>query len=136
MQTDRGFELADGFDGVDADLLAVYGDALGGECLGQVRCGNRTEELALLGLHGHRQRQIRDGLGQSLCVGKDFGVLVSALAEVLGENFLRGSRCGFGVALGNQVVVRITGLNGHDVVGVAQVLHIFDQNNFHVLSSF
>ena len=41
----------------------------------------------------------------------------------------------FAEALGNQVVVCITGLHGHDVVGVAQILDIFDQNDFHFLSS-
>ena len=100
MQADRSLELADGLDGLAADLLAVYGDALGGERLGEVRCRDRTEEFALLGLHRQRQRQVGDGLGQSLCVGQDLGVLVGALLEVLGEDLLGGGGSRLGVALG------------------------------------
>lgn len=127
------FVLADGLDALYGDQLAVEFDAFGSQCLGQVGGGNRTEELALLGLHGQRERQVGDGLGECLCVGKDLGVLVGALAEVLGEHLLGGCGGSLCVTLGNQVVVRITGLYGHDVVGVAQVFHIFDQNNFHCL---
>ena len=45
--------------------------------------------------------------------------------------------CGgnLGVSLGNQVVVCVTGLHVHDVVGVAQLIHILNQNDFHCLSS-
>ena len=82
---------------------------------------------------GERQRQVRDRLGQSLGIGQNLGVLVSALAEVLGEDLLGGSRSGLGVTLRDQVVVGVTGLHVHDVVGVAQVLDIFDQNYFHGL---
>ena len=127
------FVLADGLDALYGDQLAVEFDAFGSQCLGQVGGGNRTEELALLGLHGQRERQVGDGLGECLCVGKDLGILVGALAEVLGEHLLGGCGGSLCVTLGNQVVVRITGLYGHDVVGVAQVFHIFDQNNFHCL---
>ena len=127
------FVLADGLDALYGDQLAVEFDAFGSQCLGQVGGGNRTEELALLGLQGQRERQVGDGLGECLCVGKDLGILVGALAEVLGEHLLGGCGGSLCVTLGNQVVVRITGLYGHDVVGVAQVFHVFDQNNFHCL---
>ena len=101
------------------------------ESLCQVGGGDRTEELALFGLDGQRQRQVGDRLGQRLGVGQNLGVLVGALAEVLCEDLLRGSRGGLRITLRDQVVVRITGLHVHDVVGVAQLLHIFDQNYFH-----
>nr|DAF45569.1 MAG TPA: hypothetical protein [Siphoviridae sp. ctBLh2] len=131
VQAGRSLVLADGLDRIDADLLAIHRDAFGGESLGQVGSGHRTEELAFLGLDSQRQRQVGDRLGQSLCVGKDLGILVGALAQVLGQHLLGRSRGGLGDALRDQVVVCITGLHVHDVVGVAQILHIFDQNDFH-----
>ena len=133
MEFGDSLVFADGLDGVNDDHLAVELDAFGGKRLGQIGGGNRTEEFALLGLHGQRQRQVGDGLGERLSVGEDLGVLVSALAEILGEDLLGGCRGSLGVTLRDQVVVRVTGFYVHDVVGVTQIFHIFDQNNFHCL---
>ena len=133
MQAGRSFVVADGLDGLHADDLAVELDALGGERLGQVGGRDGTEEFALLGLDGQRERETLDRAGQRLRIGQNLGILMGALAQVLGQHLLGRSRGGLGEALGNQVVVRITGFHVDDVVGVTQVLHIFDQNDFHVL---
>ena len=96
---------------------------------------DRSENASFLGLGRQLQRGFGDLGRECLGVAYQLGFLVGLLLEVLGQYFAGRSRRAFGQTLRDQVVVRITGAYVHDVVCIAQLVYVLDQNDFHSVSS-
>src|SRR5512137_2790830 len=115
-------------DGAPVDL-----DAARGERLGEVHGGDGSVQLVLLAhLALERERGVGeapgDGLGAGLelrGLGRGHRLLVLHLADVLGV----GEDC---QAAGDEEVAPVAGLHLHELAALAQVVHVFSEDELHV----
>jgi len=112
-----------------------------GEALGQrvrdLQGGNGTVDLVVLAhLGADLQRHGFELLGYGFCVAFDLGGLVRALLHRLGQHLAVGFGRHHGKAARDQEVTGVTGTHLYDFVGIAEVVDVLFQDDFHVRSSF
>ena len=134
MQTGCSLVLAELFDRLNGDYLLVHLDALCCQSVSDLLGGNSTEDLAVLvSLGGNVDYSCSEFLSQSLSVSQEFGELVSLLLEVLGELLAVALVGDDSQLVRQQVVTAVTVAYLNDIVFVAQVGYVLNQNDFHNL---
>ena len=134
VDVDLGGVVANGLDGVDADLLAVnVVVVLLFEGFGNHDVVDATKELAVLTdfddeLHGLAV----EGSLLGLSVLAEGFLLVGTLTQVLGVDLLVDGSGDDGHSFGKKIVVGIAVLNVDDFVFVAEVGHILFEYDFHL----
>ncbi len=117
----------------DGDVFLVNLDACGYESLSDLSCSYGTVDLTVLAdLDSNLYWSCSKFSCESLSIGDELSLFVSALTDVLCEHLLCRLSSESSISLRNKIVDSVTCLNIDDIVCVTKLSHVFFQNDLHL----